>query len=144
MAGDAHFGVVFLEGGRVPATQVVGEVGGCWKVAQATLTSERTAIAGGSGGADPPGLVALAKRFGCAEDPVVRQALVDTHIRGELLRFLRLRSQTALSQSRRPGAETSVMKLAYARFMQQMTTTAMQVQGPVAMLAGARTSTRLN
>ena len=52
------------------------------------------------------------------------------------LRFLRFRAQTALSKGTRPGAETSVMKLAYARFMQQMTTAAIHLQGATGMLAG--------
>jgi alkylation response protein AidB-like acyl-CoA dehydrogenase len=105
-------------------------------VAQTTLASERTAIAGGSGGADPAGLIALARERGRTGDPLVRQALVDAHLRSELLRFLRYRSQTALSQGKAPGPETSTMKLAYARFMQQMTNAALQVQGATAMLAG--------
>jgi len=106
-----------------------------WKVAQTTLASERTAIAGGSGGADPPGLIQMAKDLGVSEDPLIRQAVVEAHLQNELLRFLRYRSQTALSQGKAPGAETSVMKLLYARFMQHMTRTAMQVQGATAMLA---------
>jgi alkylation response protein AidB-like acyl-CoA dehydrogenase len=136
MTGDAHFSEVFLDEVRIPAANVVGAEGDGWAVAQTTLASERTAIAGGSGGADPPGLVQLARELGVSGDPLVRQAVVDAHLRSELLRFLRYRSQTALSQGRAPGPETSVMKLAYARFMQQMTTAAMQVQGPTAMLAG--------
>jgi acyl-CoA dehydrogenase len=136
MTGDAHFSEVFLDEVRIPVANVVGEVGEGWKVAQTTLASERTAIAGGSGGADPPGLIALAQDLGRSQDPLVRQAVVDAHLRSELLRFLRYRSQTALSQGTAPGAETSVMKLVYARFMQQMTNAAMQVQGPLAMLGG--------
>ena len=136
MTGDAHFSEVFLDDVRIPVANVVGAVGEGWKVAQTTLASERTAIAGGSGGADPPGLIALAQELGRSHDPLVRQAVVDAHLRSELLRFLRYRSQTALSQGTAPGAETSVMKLVYARFMQQMTNAAMQVQGPVAMLSG--------
>jgi alkylation response protein AidB-like acyl-CoA dehydrogenase len=136
MTGDAHFSEVFLDEVRVPVANVVGLPGEGWKVAQTTLASERTAIAGGSGGADPPGLAALARAFGVDHDPLVRQAVVEAHLRSELLRFLRLRAQTALSKGTRPGAETSVMKLAYARFMQHMTTTAMHVQGPTGMLAG--------
>jgi acyl-CoA dehydrogenase len=136
MTGHAHFSEVFLDDVRVPAANVLGGVGDGWKVAQTTLASERTAIAGGSGGADPPGLAALARQLGKGDDPLVRQAVVEAHLRGELLRYLRLRAQTALSQGRRPGAETSVMKLAYARFMQQMTNAAMHVQGATAMLAG--------
>jgi alkylation response protein AidB-like acyl-CoA dehydrogenase len=137
MTGDAHFSEVFLDDVRIPVAQVLGAVGEGWKVAQTTLASERTAIAGGSGGADPAGLIALARQFQKADDPLVRQAVVDAHLRSELLRFLRLRSQTALSQGTRPGAETSVMKLAYARFMQQMTTASIHVQGATGMLAGS-------
>ncbi|MEX2292449.1 MAG: acyl-CoA dehydrogenase family protein [Acidimicrobiales bacterium] len=137
MTGHSHFSEVFLDEVRIPAANIVGEVGEGWKVTQTTLASERTAIAGGSGGADPPGLIALARQFGKAADPLTRQAVVDAHLRSELLRFLRYRSQTALSQGTRPGAETSVMKLAYARFMQQMTTAAIHVQGPTGMLAGS-------
>jgi alkylation response protein AidB-like acyl-CoA dehydrogenase len=125
---------VFLDEVRIPAANVVGDVGEGWRVAQTTLASERSAIAGGSGGADPPGLIAMAQQLGRSEDPLVRQAVVEAHLRGELLRFLRLRAQTALSQGTRPGAEASVMKLAYARFMQQMTATALHVQGPLGML----------
>lgn len=135
MTGHAHFSEVFFDEVRVPAANVLGAVGEGWKVTHTTLASERTAIAGGSGGADPPGLIALARRFGKAHDPLTRQALVDAHLRSELLRFLRYRSQTALSQGTPPGAETSVMKLAYARFMQQMTAAAIHVQGATGMLA---------
>jgi alkylation response protein AidB-like acyl-CoA dehydrogenase len=136
MTGDAHFSEVFLDEVRIPAANVVGAEGEGWAVAQTTLASERTAIAGGSGGADPPGLVQLARDFGVDQDPLIRQAVVDAHLRNELLRFLRYRSQTALSHGKAPGAETSVMKLAYARFMQAMTSAAIQVQGPTGMLAG--------
>jgi alkylation response protein AidB-like acyl-CoA dehydrogenase len=136
MTGDAHFSEVFLDEVRIPAACVVGEPGDGWKVAQTTLASERGAIAGGSGGADPPGLIELARRFGVTSDPLVRHALAEVHLRSELLRFLRYRSQTALSQGRRPGTETSVMKLAYARFMTEMTAAAIHVQGASGMLAG--------
>jgi acyl-CoA dehydrogenase len=136
MTGDAHFSEVFLDEVRIPAANVVGDVGDGWRIAQTTLASERTAIAGGSGGADPPGLIQLARDLGAADDPLIRQSVVEAHLRSELLRFLRYRSQTAVSQGRPPGPEASVMKLAYARFMQQMTGAAIHVQGPLAMLAG--------
>ncbi|MSO86768.1 MAG: acyl-CoA dehydrogenase [Acidimicrobiia bacterium] len=135
MTGDAHFSEVFLDEVRIPATQVIGEVGEGWSVARTTLASERSAIAGGSGGADPPGLIALAQQWGRAQDPLVRQMVAETYLRSEVLRFLRLRAQTALSHNVRPGAESSVMKLAYGRFMVQMTTTALHIQGATAMLS---------
>jgi len=137
LTGEAHFSEVFLDRVRIPDVHVLGAPGEGWRVAQTTLASERSAIAGGSGGADPPGLIALARQCGRDRDPIVRQALVEAHLRGELLRFLRLRSLTALSKGTRPGPESSVMKLAYARFMQHLTATALHVQGATAMLAGA-------
>ena len=138
MTGDAHFSEVFLDEVRIPTANVVGEVGDGWRIAQTTLASERTAIAGGSGGADPPGLIELAAGARPGPGPASSARPWSTpHLRSELLRFLRYRSQTALSQGKAPGPETSVMKLVYARFMQQMTNAAMQVQGPTAMLAGA-------
>jgi alkylation response protein AidB-like acyl-CoA dehydrogenase len=135
MTGEAHFSEVFLDDVRVPIENVIGDVDGGWRVALTTLASERSSIAGGSGGADPPGLIALAREFGVSDDAVIRQTLADVHTRAELLRFLRYRSQTALSQGKRPGPETSVMKLAYAAFMQRMTNAAITIQGPTGMLA---------
>ena len=135
MTGEAHFSEVFLDGVRVPAGNLLGGPGDGWRIAQTTLTSERSSIAGGMG-VTPASLIAFAQRFGTG-DTVLRQALMDVHIRFELLRFLRYRSQTALSQGRAPGPESSVMKLAFARYMQALTTTAMSVQGAWGLLGGA-------
>jgi alkylation response protein AidB-like acyl-CoA dehydrogenase len=45
-----------------------------------------------------------------------------------------LRSRTALSQGRRPGPEASVMKLAYARYVKELTNLAVEIQGPYGLL----------
>ena len=58
MNGEAHFNEVFLNDVRVPAANVVGEVGNGWTVTVTTLTNERVAIAGGSGMSDPDRLLA--------------------------------------------------------------------------------------
>ncbi|HET6952262.1 MAG TPA: acyl-CoA dehydrogenase family protein [Acidimicrobiales bacterium] len=136
MTGESHFSEVFLDEVRIPADHLVGGPGDGWKVAQTTLNSERSSIAGGVG-ATPEALIAFARRLGATGRPVVRQRLVDAHIRFELLRFLRYRNQTALSQGRRPGAEASVMKLAFARYLQALTRTAIDAQGAHGMLGGA-------
>jgi alkylation response protein AidB-like acyl-CoA dehydrogenase len=136
MTGESHFSEVFLDGVRIPAGNVLGSEGEGWRIAQTTLNSERSSIAGGTG-ATPPALVAFAQGFAATANALGRQRLVDVHIRYELLRFLRYRSQTAVSQGRRPGGETSVMKLAYARYMKALTEAAVDVQGPHGMLAGA-------
>jgi alkylation response protein AidB-like acyl-CoA dehydrogenase len=136
MTGESHFSEVFLDDVRTPAANLLGGEGEGWRVAQTTLNSERSSIAGGVG-ATPAALVDLARSLGAATDPLGRQRLVDAHIRFELLRFLRYRSQTALSQGRRPGAEASVMKLAYARYMKALTEAAVDLQGAHGLLAGS-------
>jgi len=136
MTGESHFSEVFLDGVRIPATHLLGGEGEGWRVTQTTLNSERSSIAGGMG-ATPGALIEFARGFdGVTADPLVRQRLVDTHIRFELLRFLRYRSQTALSQGRRPGGEASVMKLAFARYMKALTEAAVDTQGAYGLLAG--------
>jgi acyl-CoA dehydrogenase len=136
MTGESHFSEVFLDDVRTPAANLLGGEGEGWRVAQTTLNSERSSIAGGVG-ATPAALVDLARSLGATTDPLGRQRLVDAHIRFELLRFLRYRSQTALSQGRRPGAEASVMKLAYARYMKALTEAAVHLQGAHGLLAGS-------
>ena len=136
MTGESHFSEVFLDGVRIPAGNLLGGEGEGWRVTQTTLNSERSSIAGGMG-ATPAALITFARRFdGATADPLVRQRLADTHIRFELLRFLRYRSQTALSQGRRPGGEASVMKLAFARYMKALTEAAVDTQGAYGLLGG--------
>jgi alkylation response protein AidB-like acyl-CoA dehydrogenase len=133
MTGESHFAEVFLDEVRIPAAGVLGGVGEGWRVAQTTLFSERASIAGGTG--ITPGMVAeLARRTGRARDPLVRQELARAHVHFELLRFLRYRLQTALSQGRQPGQEASVMKLAFGRAMKHLSETAIGLQGPHGLL----------
>jgi alkylation response protein AidB-like acyl-CoA dehydrogenase len=128
--GEAHFNEVFLDGVRVPVDQVIGEIGGGWKVAVTTLSNERMAIAGGSGATDPDRLRALAAELGVRADPLFRQRFVDIHIRNELLRFLKLRTRTAMSKGVRPGPEASAMKLSYSRYVKALGDLALAMQGP--------------
>jgi alkylation response protein AidB-like acyl-CoA dehydrogenase len=111
--GVAHFNEVFLTDVHVPDEQVVGEVDGGWKVAQTTLQSERLAIGGGEGlrFEDVRAVLAATAR---TNDALVRQEVAAAFTRFELLRYLGYRVQTAISQGRAPGPESSVMKLAYS------------------------------
>jgi alkylation response protein AidB-like acyl-CoA dehydrogenase len=135
MNGEAHFNEVFLHEVRIPAANVIGEVDGGWKVAVTTLSNERASIAGGSGISDPDRLIALARELGATTDPIFRQRFVEMWSRNEILRYLRLRSRTAMSKGQRPGPEGSVMKLFYARYVKQLGALAIEVQGPYGQLA---------
>ena len=136
--GIAHFNEVFLTDVRVPASNVVGSVGAGWSVAQTTLMNERTLI-GGGGGLVFADLERLLRQTGRAKDPVARQGVVDAFIRIQLLRYLGLRSQTAISQGRQPGPETSVLKLAVSQHIAATGDLAMALEGAGGMLMGEST-----
>jgi alkylation response protein AidB-like acyl-CoA dehydrogenase len=135
MNGEAHFNEVFLTGVRIPAKNIIGEVDNGWKIATTTLTNERVAISGGSGMSDPERLLQLARELDVTNDPIFRQRFVHAWMRSEIIRYLRLRTRTAMSHGRRPGPEASVLKLSYARYVKGLMDLAIGVQGPHGMLA---------
>ncbi len=134
ITGTAHFNEVFLTDVRIPHSNVVGEVGNGWKVAQTTLTSERAFIGGGGGAWSVDGLIALAQSNGAIHDLPTRQALMRAHSRAATLTYLGYRLRTAFSHKRMPGAEMFIMKLAYARHWAATVDTAMAVLGASGML----------
>jgi alkylation response protein AidB-like acyl-CoA dehydrogenase len=115
---------------------VVGEVDGGWGVTLTTLGSERSLIGGGMGGTAFPQLLELARAHGATADPLRRQAIAAAFTRYEVLRFLGYRVQTALSQHRLPGAEASVLKLAYSRHTAATADLAMAITGATGTLLG--------
>jgi alkylation response protein AidB-like acyl-CoA dehydrogenase len=115
--GAAHFNEVFLTDVYIPGDNVVGEVNGGWGPAITTLANERTAIGGSGAGGAFADIVNLARRMGRDSDPVFRDQLAAAYTRGQLIRYLGFRVQTAVSQGRLPGPESSVIKLALSRHM---------------------------
>jgi len=136
ITGAAHFNEVFLTDVRIPAANVVAGVNAGWGVAHTTLANERTLI-GGAGGADFASFARLARDFGRADDPGARQQLARLFTRLQVLRFLGYRVQTALSQGRPPGPESSVMKLAYSQHLAATGDLVLALQGTRATLGGA-------
>jgi alkylation response protein AidB-like acyl-CoA dehydrogenase len=137
LTGGSHFNEVFLTDVRIPAANVVGEPNNGWRVAMTTLANERTAIGGGGGGVRFAEIQRLAARFGLSGDPIVRQRLASLYTDLELLKYLGFRIQTALSQGRPPGPESSVLKLAYSRHVAALGDMVLAVAGPAGALAGA-------
>jgi alkylation response protein AidB-like acyl-CoA dehydrogenase len=137
ITGHAHFNEVFLTDVRVPAANVVGEIDGGWGVAHTTLVNERTLIGAGAGGTGRlDRVIALARRTGAHGDRVVRDRLADAYVHEHLLRFLGYRVQTAASQGRAPGPESSVLKLAYSQHASRLGDLALAVQGAAGTLGG--------
>jgi alkylation response protein AidB-like acyl-CoA dehydrogenase len=133
ITGDAHFNEVFLTDVRVPVANVVGEINAGWGPILTTLTNERSAIGGGGG--DPFGdLLRLVRDTGTGDEAVARQDLAEAYTRLQLIKYLGFRVQTAMSQGRMPGAEASVLKLAYSQHLAKTGDLALELEGAAGML----------
>jgi alkylation response protein AidB-like acyl-CoA dehydrogenase len=126
--GVAHFNEVFLTDVRIPDSQVLGDVNEGWRVAQTTLQSERIAIGSGESLRFDDVRTLLAG-VGAPRRHRFRQEVTDAYIRFELLRFLGYRVQTAISQGRPPGPESSVMKLAFSNHIATTTDLLLNLEG---------------
>ncbi len=145
MGGEVDFNEVFLDGARVPDFQRVGPPGAGWRVAAATLSSERQMVAGsGSGGVDriggssaqrliPLSREPLAEHGGRGwSDPGVRQRLMalysEERIRDWTNQRVRARARAGLA----PGPESSIGKVHQARLNQLVQLLAVDLIGPAA------------
>jgi alkylation response protein AidB-like acyl-CoA dehydrogenase len=118
ITGEVDFNEVFLDGAVVPDAQRVGEIDDGWRVAGATLSSERQMVAGaGSGGVDRIGgsgiehAIDLARRRAVQDDPVTRQRLARLYLEERIRLLTNRRVRAGLSAGRAPGPESSVGKV---------------------------------
>jgi alkylation response protein AidB-like acyl-CoA dehydrogenase len=137
MTGTSEFNEVFFDGARAAAADVVGGVGGGWKVAMGTLAFERGASTLGQQLGfqnELDEIIATAKRNGRAADPVMRQRLADAWIG---LRVMRCHALRALSSIEGAALSRSAMvsKLYWATWHRELGKLAMDVLGPAAELA---------
>jgi alkylation response protein AidB-like acyl-CoA dehydrogenase len=140
MNGGSGFNEVYFTDVRVPATNVVGQVDDGWRCAIAMLANERVAIgAGGAGGGARRGagdgigaMVALARKRGLIDDPVIRQGLVDVYVRQRIIGFIGLRIRAAVRSGRAPGPEGSIAKLAGALLSARTSNLGAAIAGPAA------------
>jgi alkylation response protein AidB-like acyl-CoA dehydrogenase len=140
MTGDSHFSEVFFTDVRIPTRNVLGgesRVNDGWRAAIHTLANERNMIGSASVEEDLVCVTALAREAGLDGDPVVRQQLAKVKTNVELLRYLGYRMQTALSQGRAPGPETSVLKLLYGQHLRETMGFGKHLLGAAGMLEGA-------
>ena len=137
LTGEVDFNAVFLDGARVPDGQRVGAVGDGWRVANATLASERQMVAGaGSGGVDRIGgsgvehAAALAGRAGRAADPLVRQRLGSLIAEERIRAWTNARARAGRAIGRPPGPESSVGKVHSGELNQRIQVLAVDLLGP--------------
>jgi alkylation response protein AidB-like acyl-CoA dehydrogenase len=131
ITGDAVFNEVFLEDVFVPDDQVVGEVGGGWRLARTTLANERVAL--GSGSAVGEGVENLLATLDGDADPDRLGGLI---AEGSACSVLDLRATLRRLDGQDPGAESSVRKLLGVRHRQAVADFALENLGEDALVAG--------
>jgi alkylation response protein AidB-like acyl-CoA dehydrogenase len=131
--GSSEFSELFFHGARTSADLVVGAVGSGWRVAMGTLGFERGV---GSLGLqlsfvhELETVIALARKNGAVENPVIRDELARSWIGLQIMRASALRSLGAQS-----GAAPSISKLYWSTWYQRFGELAMRVRGASAMVA---------
>jgi alkylation response protein AidB-like acyl-CoA dehydrogenase len=139
LSGDSDFHQIVLDGARVAAADVVGEVGQGWQVALSTLAHERgtfgitlTARLSVQFGR----LLRAVRQARLTADPSVRRELAELHTRLQGLRYTGYRSLATQQRSGQPGPESSILKLEWSQVHQQLCTVALRLQGAAAALDG--------
>jgi alkylation response protein AidB-like acyl-CoA dehydrogenase len=139
ITGDPEFNEIFLTDVRIPASAVVGEVGGGWGVAMTTLLHERGTL----GFALTARLEVLYRRLvktaaktGADTDPIVRDRIADLWVDLQGLKFTNYRALTSLMKTGVPGPEGSVAKLHWSETNQRLTKLAIELLGPDGQLDG--------
>ncbi|MFD9814617.1 acyl-CoA dehydrogenase family protein [Streptomyces sp. NPDC059080] len=137
LTGTAEFNEVLFDGARTDAGNLVGEEGGGWAVAMATLGFERgVSTLGQQVGfrREWEALAALAVRTGAARDPLIRDRLTRSWIGLETIRGNALRMLEGAAAGA-PGPEASLGKIYWATFHRDLGELAMEIRGADGTLA---------
>ena len=133
--GVAHFNEVFLSDVRIPAENMVGPLNGGWKVTKTTLRSESSMISGAGQATTFVTVLATARRHGKHLDPVTRQELAKVWSNEQILRYLGMRTQTAVMTGRKELAvHGSLLKNFFTRAFAHRATLALDSEGAEGML----------
>jgi alkylation response protein AidB-like acyl-CoA dehydrogenase len=133
LTGTSEFNEVFFDGARTDAANVVGAPGDGWRVALATLATERgAAMLGLQAGfrRELENLLAVARRTAAGTDPLLRDRLARAWIDLEAVRAYALDTLGGPGQA----AEASVLKILWSRWHQRLGELAMEVLGAESMV----------
>jgi len=140
MAGTSEFNEVFLSGARTDRSLVVGELNQGWKVAMSTLEHERgIAMLGYQNQFESEfaSVLRAAHQQGSVADAGLRQRLVDSFVGLNVMRYLTLRTLTGLLRpGGEGGAQTSLLKLVWPGWHQELGELEMDLLGACAQIVG--------
>jgi alkylation response protein AidB-like acyl-CoA dehydrogenase len=130
MTGGRSFNEVFLDGVEIDDDHRLGDVDGGWHITRATLAAERTSLSLSGPHASPERLIELARHQGRANDPIIRQRLVDIVARKRIAELTLARAQTAEDRGSTDGPHPSLLKLMTTEMLCRMGATAGAILGP--------------
>lgn len=140
MAGTSEFNEVFLSGARTARSLVVGELNQGWKVAMSTLEHERgIAMLGYQNQFESEfaSVLRAAREQGSVADVGLRQRLVDSFVGLNVMRYITLRTLTGLlKHGGEGGAQTSLLKLVWPRWHQELGELEMDLLGASSQIVG--------
>lgn len=131
MSGAAEFNEVFFEDARAPADWVVGEVGGGWSVAMATLGFERSRRLAlfPTYEAELWSLVEVARARGVLSDERIRDRIARSYTDLMVMRSANLRTLSSLASGEAPGPVASIGKLFWSQWHQGLAQLALDIEG---------------
>jgi alkylation response protein AidB-like acyl-CoA dehydrogenase len=137
LTGEAEFNEVYLTDVRIPAGNVLGEVGQGWRVAMTTLANERVSLGArpAARGTGPIGQAVEAYRRAAAEgrvDAATTERLMLLWTRAEAARLTNTRA--AAEPGRQPGPAGSIAKLQMAELNKAIYELCVDLLGPAGLL----------
>ena len=134
MSGESMFNEVFLDEVFVPDADVVGEVGGGWNVARATLGNERVTIGGGQRSHTfwSPSLLLVLDTYAQGDVGRTREVghlLAEAHA----MHALHMRNVERAIGGHEPGPEGNITKLLSAEHAQRVTELGFSIAGDAAL-----------
>ncbi len=141
ISGESEFNEVFYTDARCPKDNVLGGVNNGWAVAMSLLGFER-----GEAAATGPiryeaefeRLFALAREYGVADDPVIRQRLAWCYSKVRIMKFNGQRTLTQFLAGHHPGPDGAISKLYWSEYHRKVTELAVDILGADALVPTGR------
>ena len=139
MADGDEFNEVFFTDARTSVDLTVGKVNAGWPIAMQTLEYERgTAMLGYQTQFESEwsAVAERARSVGALRRESVRNRLVDLRVRLQVMHYNNLRTLAALMEHGKLGSETSLAKIVWPEWHQELTELAVELGGADGQLVG--------
>jgi hypothetical protein len=130
--GGKEINEVYLENVEVPIENRVGDEGGGWTYAKFLLEHERTGTAGIAGCRQQLETLHELLARESIDDRRLNERIAQVEIELEALAFTELRTLAAESAGKRPGPESSILKIKGTEIQQAISELALDALGPYA------------